>query len=102
MWALPAVGVPSRAAALQFSRQRGHLVDLNEAVIARPEVPLAQGRSRLLAELVRPDWKRLLGDALKRLTPDLVVVSGLDNFDFVFVCSVHQPMFVVDPAGPVS
>ena len=56
----------------------------------------------LLAELVRPDRKRLLGDALQRLTPNLVVVPGLENFDFVVAHSVHQPMFVVDPAGPVS
>jgi hypothetical protein len=32
----------------------------------------------------------------------LIVVSGLHDFDFIVARSVHEPMFVVDPAGPVS
>ncbi len=30
-----------------------------------------------------------------------VVISGFENLDFGVVCSVHEPMFVVDPPGPV-
>jgi len=32
-------------------------------------------------------------------TVALVVVSGLENLDFVVAGSVYQPMLVVDPAG---
>src|SRR5580693_1055952 len=30
-----------------------------------------------------------------------IVVSGFQNLDFVIICPVHEPMFVVDPPGPV-
>jgi hypothetical protein len=30
-----------------------------------------------------------------------VVVSGFQDLDFVIICSVHEPMLVVDPPGPV-
>jgi hypothetical protein len=30
-----------------------------------------------------------------------VVVSGFQDLDLVIVCSVHEPMFVVDPPGPI-
>jgi hypothetical protein len=29
------------------------------------------------------------------------VVSGFQDLDFVIVCSIHEPMLVVDPTGPV-
>ena len=30
-----------------------------------------------------------------------VVVAGFQDLDFVVVCSVDEPMFVVDPPGPI-
>jgi hypothetical protein len=35
-----------------------------------------------------------------RLTQS-IVVSGFQDLDFVVVCSVDEPVFVVDPPGPV-
>jgi len=30
-----------------------------------------------------------------------IVVSGFQDLDFVIICSVHEPMLVVDPPGPI-
>jgi hypothetical protein len=31
-----------------------------------------------------------------------IVVSSFEDLDFVVVCSVHEPVFIVDPPGPVT
>jgi hypothetical protein len=62
--------------------------------VLRPSDVVSGVRShRIWGILIEPgatSWRRLS-----------VVVSSFQDLDFIIVCSVYEPMFVIDPPGPV-